>query len=100
MNMKGIGQFITVIIAANLIQGFIILPAWLKFHGLLPFKILRGMMPALSLAFFSKSSGGTLPVTIASAEKNLSVDPKISRFVLPLCTSINMNGTEFYLVTG
>jgi Na+/H+-dicarboxylate symporter len=88
-----------VIILSNLLQGLIILPAWLKYHGISPIKIMRGMMPALSLAFFSKSSAGTLPVTIATAEKNLNLDPKISRFILPLCTTINMNGCAAFIFT-
>ena len=55
------------------------------------------MLPALSLAFFSKSSVGTLPVTMDTVEKNLRVHPEISRFVLPLCTSINMNGCAAFI---
>lgn len=99
MNIKGLSEYLAVIIGANLIQGLIVLPAWLKFNGIAPFKTMRSMMPALSLAFFSKSSAGTLPVTIATVEKNLQVDPKISRFVLPLCTSINMNGCAAFIFT-
>jgi Na+/H+-dicarboxylate symporter len=99
MNMQGLGQYLIVIIAANLIQGFVVLPTWLKLQGISPFKTMRNMMPALSVAFFSKSSVGTLPVTIAIAEKNLQIDPKISRFVLPLCTSINMNGCAAFIFT-
>ena len=53
------------------------------------------------VALFSKSSAGTLPVTMASAEDNLNVDKRISRFVLPICTTINMNGcAAFILVTS
>ena len=57
------------------------------------------MLPALSLAFFSKSSVGSLPVTIDTIEKNLHVSPQISRFVLPLCTTINMNGCAAFIFT-
>lgn len=99
MNLKGISQYLSVIILANLLQGFIILPLWLKYNGISPIKTMRSMMPALSLAFFSKSSAGTLPVTIATAEKNLHIDPKISRFILPLCTTINMNGCAAFIFT-
>ena len=59
------------------------------------------MSPAVLMAFFTKSSAATLPVTIQSAEQNLNVDPKVSRFVLPICTTINMNGcAAFILVTS
>lgn len=98
-NIHGISEYFLVILLANLVQGFIILPAWLAFNGIAPFKTMKGMMPALSLAFFSKSSAGTLPVTIETAEKNLGVHPKISRLVLPLCTTINMNGCAAFIFT-
>jgi Na+/H+-dicarboxylate symporter len=99
LNLIGIGQYLSVIIFANLIQGFIVLPIWLKSHGISPLKTMRGMLPALSLAFFSKSSAGTLPLTMATAEKNLQLNSKISRFILPLCTTINMNGCAAFIFT-
>jgi Na+/H+-dicarboxylate symporter len=95
--LKGIGEYLMVIVLANLIQGLIVLPIWLRAHGIKPFKALKGMLPALSLAFFSKSSVGTLPVTMETAEKSLGVKPEIGRFVLPLCTSINMNGCAAFI---
>ncbi|OGV37866.1 MAG: transporter, partial [Legionellales bacterium RIFCSPHIGHO2_12_FULL_35_11] len=98
-DLKGIWQYLLVIVLANLVQGFIILPLWLKFKGIQPYSSLKKMLPALSLAFVSKSSVGTLPVTISTAEKNLNINPEISRFVLPLCTSINMNGCAAFIFT-
>lgn len=95
--IKGIGQYLLIVVLANLIQGFVILPLWLRFQGIKPFQAMRGMLPALSLAFFSKSSVGSLPVTMDTVEKNLGVKPEISRFVLPLCTSINMNGCAAFI---
>ena len=96
-DVKGIGQYLMIIVLANLIQGFVILPLWLKMNGIKPFAALRAMLPALSVAFFSKSSVGTLPVTMNTIERNLNVKPEISRFVLPLCTSINMNGCAAFI---
>lgn len=97
MAFKGIGQYLLIIVLANLVQGLIVLPLWLKSKGIKPFKLLRQMMPALSLAFFSKSSVGNLPVTMDTIERNGNVKPDISRFVLPLCTSINMNGCAAFI---
>ncbi len=94
---KGIGEYLLIVVLANLVQGFIVLPLWLRFRGIAPLTTMRGMLPALSLAFFSKSSVGTLPVTMDTVEKNLRVHPEISRFVLPLCTSINMNGCAAFI---
>ncbi len=59
------------------------------------------MAPAIAVALFTKSSAGTLTVTLASAEARLKVNPRVSRFVLPICTTINMNGcAAFILVTS
>jgi Na+/H+-dicarboxylate symporter len=97
MDIKGIGQYLLIIVLANVIQGFVILPLWLRMNGIKPFAAMRSMIPALSVAFFSKSSVGTLPVTMDTIESNLQVKPQISRFVLPLCTSINMNGCAAFI---
>ncbi len=97
MAIKGIGEYLLIIVLANLIQGLIILPLWLKWQGIKPIAAFKAMLPALSVAFFSKSSVGTLPVTMKAAEKNLQVKPEISRFVLPLCTSLNMNGCAAFI---
>ena len=98
-DLAGVGQYLLVIVLANLIQGFVVLPVWLTYHGIKPFSAMQAMLPALSLAFFSKSSVGSLPVTIDTIEKNLHVSPQISRFVLPLCTTINMNGCAAFIFT-
>lgn len=97
MAIKGIGSYLLIIVLANIVQGFIVLPLWLKMNGIKAFPAMKGMLPALSVAFFSKSSVGTLPVTMETAEKNLGVKPEVSRFVLPLCTSLNMNGCAAFI---
>jgi len=99
LDLRGLGEYLAIIVLANLIQGFVVLPAWLKWNGIAPFAAMRKMLPALSLAFFSKSSAGTLPVTIETAEKNLGLNPRICRLVLPLCTSLNMNGCAAFIFT-
>ncbi len=96
-----LGQYTTVIIGSNLIQFFIILPIFLVLRFANPITVFKGMFPALCVALFSKSSAGTLPVTLASAEVNLGLDRRVTRFVLPICTTINMNGcAAFILVTS
>lgn len=97
MGLKGIGAYLMVVILANLVQGFLILPTWLKLNGIRPFVAMRAMFPALTLAFFSKSSVATLPVTMETAERNMAVKPEISRFILPFCTSLNMNGCAAFI---
>ncbi len=99
MELKGLGQYLAIIVLANVVQGAMVLPSWLLINGINPWRAFKGMLPALSVAFFSKSSAGTLPVTMETMETNLGVDRKVSRFVLPLCTSINMNGCAAFIFT-
>ncbi len=88
------------VIGANLIQGLIVLPLFLKMKKQSPKRIAKGMMPALMMAFFSKSSNGTLPLTLECAQNRVGVSEKTSRFSLPLCSVINMNGcAAFILIT-
>jgi Na+/H+-dicarboxylate symporter len=58
------------------------------------------MSPAVVMALFTKSSAATLPVTLSSAEERLKVNPKVSRFVLPICTTINMNGCAAFILVS
>ncbi len=96
-----LGKYIAVIIGGNLIQMFLVLPLFLLARGLNPLHVFARMSPAVLMAFFTKSSAATLPVTMASAERRLGVSEKVSRFVLPICTTINMNGcAAFILVTS
>lgn len=96
-----LGKYTLVILGGNLIQFFIVLPIFLVLRGLNPIYVFRKMAPAIAVALFTKSSAGTLPVTLASAEQRLNVHPQVSRFVLPICTTINMNGcAAFILVTS
>ena len=96
-----LGKYVAVILGSNCIQFFIVLPLFLMARGLNPVDVLRKMSPAVLMALFTKSSAATLPVTMRSAEENLKAKPEVARFVLPMCTTINMNGcAAFILVTS
>lgn len=96
-----LGKYVAVILGGNLLQVFIVLPLFLLARGLNPVKVMKAMSPAVLMALFTKSSAATLPVTMQSAEERLGVRREVSRFVLPICTTINMNGcAAFILVTS
>ena len=98
---ESLGKYILVIIGGNCIQFFVVLPLFLLSRGLNPVHVLSKMMPAVLMALFTKSSAATLPVTMETSEKRLGVSPKVARFVLPICTTVNMNGcAAFILVTS
>ena len=99
--LGSLGKYAAVILAGNAVQFFIVLPLFLLARRINPLKVFKAMSPAVMMALFTKSSAATLPVTLSSAEKRLGVNPKVSRFVLPICTTINMNGcAAFILVTS
>ena len=96
-----LGKYVAVVLGGNVLQFFVILPVFLLLRGINPLKVFRGMLPAVLMALFTKSSAATLPVTVASAENNLHAKPEVARFILPLCCTINMNGcAAFIMVTS
>ncbi|MBQ6966054.1 MAG: dicarboxylate/amino acid:cation symporter [Bacteroidaceae bacterium] len=99
--VSSLGKYVAIILGGNLIQFFVVLPLFLLARGLNPLKVLKAMSPAVLMALFTKSSAATLPVTMRSAEERQKVRPEVARFVLPICTTINMNGcAAFILVTS
>lgn len=99
--VTSIGKYVAVILGGNLLQFCVVLPLFLMARGLNPIRVARAMTPAVLMALFTKSSAATLPVTIQSAEERLGVDSRVARFVLPICTTINMNGcAAFIFVTS
>uniref|UniRef100_A0A8C5EUS1 Amino acid transporter n=1 Tax=Gouania willdenowi TaxID=441366 RepID=A0A8C5EUS1_GOUWI len=61
-----------------------------------PYTFTLGMAQALVTALMISSSSATLPVTFQCAEENNNIDKRITRFVLPVGATINMDGTALY----
>lgn len=100
LDIKSLALYLTCVMAANLIQAFIVLPSLLKFKGVSPWYMFKGMSPALSVAFFTKSSAAALPMAMRCAEENVGISRRVASFTLPLCTTINMNAcAAFILIT-
>lgn len=60
-------------------------------------KFLKKVNEAMVTAFVTRSSNGTLPVTMRVTEENCGVPRSICSFTLPLGATINMDGTAIYL---
>jgi len=60
-----------------------------------PITFFKGAFSAMIFAFTSTSSAATLPVSKECAD-NLGADKDIAAFVLPLGSTINMDGTAIY----
>lgn len=80
-----------------LIHAVVVYAGLIKFVARLnPIRYIQGVIEPAIVAFSSTSSAGTLPITMMSAERNLGVSRGVSSFVLPLGTTINMDGTALY----
>ena len=88
--------FITVVVALA-IHTFVTLALLLKtMGGINPMLHYRAMFPAMLTAFSTASSSATLPVTMDCLHKNAGVSSKTTSFVVPLGTTVNMDGTALY----
>ena len=61
-----------------------------------PVKFFRKAKEAMITAFVTRSSGGTLPVSMDVAENEMGIDKGVYSFSLPLGATINMDGTAIY----
>jgi Na+/H+-dicarboxylate symporter len=94
----GLFWYALVVFLGLIIMAFVIYPAIMVLFvkGLSFRDFLKGISPAQMLAFTTSSSAATLPVTLECVEDNLKVDKRISRFVLPIGATVNMDGTSLY----
>jgi Na+/H+-dicarboxylate symporter len=99
MDVQNVAWYLFVVVAANIVQAVIVLPIFLKMKGIPPLRSFKAMLPALSVAFFSKSSSAALPMAVKCAEDNMGVSRKVAGFTLPLCTTINMNACAAFILT-
>ncbi len=86
---------ITFLVILLAILGFysIVLVAWSK-RNLLDFA--RAIREPFVIAFSTSSSSATMPITLRAAENNLKVNPTISRMVVPVGATVNLDGTAAY----
>ena len=99
LEIKSLALYLICVVLANILQATIVLPTILKLKGVPPVALFRQMLPALSVAFFTKSSAATLPTAIKCAEERAHISKKVAGFSLPLCTTINMNGCAAFILT-
>ncbi|XP_034047005.1 solute carrier family 1 member 9 isoform X1 [Thalassophryne amazonica] len=94
---RQLGMYMVTVIVGLVIHGGLILPAiFFAITRKNPFTFYSGIFQAWVTALGTASSAGTLPVTFRCLEENLKIDKRVTRFVLPIGATINMDGTALY----
>uniref|UniRef100_A0AAY4DZW1 Amino acid transporter n=1 Tax=Denticeps clupeoides TaxID=299321 RepID=A0AAY4DZW1_9TELE len=94
---RKMGLYMVTVLSGLAIHSIIFLPLiYFAFVRKNPYTFALGMAQALVTALMISSSSATLPVTFRCAEENNRIDKRITRFVLPVGATINMDGTALY----
>ncbi|XP_043283245.1 excitatory amino acid transporter 1-like [Venturia canescens] len=92
-----LGMYFMTVLIGLFIHGFIVLPTiFFLFTKKNPIVYISNMAQAIATAFGTSSSSATLPVAIGCLEERNGIDSRVSRFVMPIGATINMDGTALY----
>ncbi|CAL7936757.1 unnamed protein product [Xylocopa violacea] len=92
-----LGLYMVTVVSGLLIHAIITLPAIFWFLTRQnPAVFFRGMMQAWITALGTASSAATLPITFRCLEENNKIDPRVTRFVVAVGATVNMDGTALY----
>uniref|UniRef100_A0A3B4V0D8 Amino acid transporter n=1 Tax=Seriola dumerili TaxID=41447 RepID=A0A3B4V0D8_SERDU len=95
--VTSLGKYIFASILGHIIHGGIVLPLiYFGFTRKNPFSFLSGLITPFTTAFATCSSSATLPSMIKCVEENNGVDKRISRFILPIGATVNMDGAAIF----
>jgi len=61
-----------------------------------PLEFAKAIREPFVIAFSTSSSSATMPITLRAAEQNLKIDPTVSRMVIPVGATVNLDGTAAY----
>uniref|UniRef100_A0A8C5BYH4 Amino acid transporter n=1 Tax=Gadus morhua TaxID=8049 RepID=A0A8C5BYH4_GADMO len=95
--VTSLGKYIFASILGHIIHGGVVLPLiYFAFTRKNPFTFLSGLITPFTTAFATCSSSATLPSMIKCVEENNGVDKRISRFILPIGATVNMDGAAIF----
>ncbi|MGP4081655.1 dicarboxylate/amino acid:cation symporter [Pseudalkalibacillus sp. R45] len=92
--LQAMGLYFGTVLLALLLHAMITYGTAISTLGKMnPIHFFKNFAPAMTVAFSTSSSSGTLPVSMKTAQENLKVPKQVSSFVQPLGATINMDGT-------
>ncbi|MES2123354.1 MAG: dicarboxylate/amino acid:cation symporter [Gemmatimonadota bacterium] len=95
--LQQLGLYVGVVVIGLLLHATVGISLLVRIFGRMsPVRFWRAITAPIITAFSTSSSMATLPTSIATAERELGVQPKIAGFVLPLGATMNMNGTALF----
>ncbi|MCC5918343.1 MAG: dicarboxylate/amino acid:cation symporter [Cryomorphaceae bacterium] len=94
--LLSLGVYVLTVIVGLLILLALYLIILKFFAGMAPRMFLRETKDLLLLAFSVASSAAVMPMSMKTLEERLDVEPSISRFIIPIGATVNMNGTALY----
>ena len=89
------GSFIVLIYIAMVVM-FIVHMILIALHGLNPFVYAKKSFSTLLFAFVSRSSVGTLPLTISTLQDKLGVSRGVANFIPSIGTTVGLHGCAGY----
>ena len=94
--LTGVGAYMASVLIGLLLMFmvYMVIVAFITKRNI--FTFLKAIRNAQIFAFSTSSSAATMPFTLKAAEERLGIDEKISRFIIPLGATINMDGTALY----
>ncbi|XP_006142173.2 neutral amino acid transporter B(0) [Tupaia chinensis] len=97
MLFASLGKYILCCLLGHAIHGFLVLPLiYFLFTRKNPYRFLWGIVTPLATAFGTSSSSATLPLMMKCVEENNRVATHISRFILPIGATVNMDGAALF----
>ncbi|KAK7090117.1 excitatory amino acid transporter-like isoform X2 [Littorina saxatilis] len=96
-----LGKFLLTVCVGILLHQFIVLPVILFVTTRRnPLAFLLSIVRPYMIGFASTSSAVAIPEMLDACERRNKIDSRVCRFVIPLCTTINADGSAIYITSA